>query len=282
MFSKIGGTTDTRGGNAMKKGRLIILLLTLALVLCACSSPESKSEEKTSDNILTHYEGNGFSTPEEAVTYYMEGLKKQDFEQILRAFSWETLMEHYSVEAYYQESRSYYPIAGIRMPNNNQFISTANINQYRSTITRNIYRALECYILCDSPEITTLKSDEEIDAFLQKYDNDRLNKLSEMKDIRFYTPDYITSNAFSKNEKRFRADTAKFGADAVKEIVGVADIGDETLICCPVVARYGSKWFLVDTTSFTFVILGVRSDFYPFFSFPTEKLEEYGFQMVKK
>ena len=219
------------------------------------------------------YEGPGFSTPEEALTCYMEGLKNLDFEQMMSAFAWETQMEHYSFEALFERIRAYHPTLRPRMPSTNSFMFSANVNVLRFNQADYIYRSLEQYILGDdSPAKTTIgaitfgKDSDEVAAFLQKFENGRLEKLTQMTNIRFLSPDDVTDFKFSagKNPENFVMQTACYGADEAINLVGVADVGDETLYCLPTICRYGEKWYLVSVTSMTSMILGISYDYQAF------------------
>ena len=211
------------------------------------------------------YEGPGFDTPDAAVTCYLEGLKNLDFEQMLSAFAWETQVSHYNFNAYYNRIKAYLPTTKPRMPSVNEFMMSANLHELRSAQIDSIYSALEVYILGnDHPQCKAivLKEQSEIDAFLQKFANGRLEKLTEMSNIRFVTPDSITNSKFSekKNQENFAKQIAVYGAKNVVNIPALADIGDETLFCCPTVALYGDRWYLVSVSSFTTMMLGISSN----------------------
>ena len=216
------------------------------------------------------YEGEGFDSPEDAVTCYLEGLKNLNFEQMLGAFAWETQMEHYSFDAYYGRIRAYSPAAMPRMPSVNGFMFSANVNALRSYQVRMIYASIENYILGDEApqgKMIQLKEQEDIDAFLHKFENGKLDNLAGMANIRFLTPDDITGGKFSYevNQQGFAKQSAYYGADEVVNIVGAADIGDETLYCCPTAARYGDKWYLVSVGSYVSSIAGIPVDYQAFF-----------------
>ena len=49
------------------------------------------------------------------------------------------------------------------------------------------------------------------------------------------------------------------GADETVDLPALAEVGDELLYCCPTVARYGEKWYLVSVYSMTNNILGLNS-----------------------
>ena len=208
------------------------------------------------------YEGTGFDTPEAAVTCYMEGFKNLDFDQILGAFAWETQIEHMSAQKYLERINAYLPSVYPRMPSVNDFMASANVSALRYMQASYIYQALEVYILGeDAPDgkIITLKTPEDITAFLQKFDNGRVEKLAQMSNIRFPDPDAITDGKYSagKNPENRAKQTAYYNADEVVNVIGMADVDDEIFLCCPTVARYGKKWYLVSVGSFLSSILGV-------------------------
>ena len=211
------------------------------------------------------YEGDGFATPEEALTCYMEGLKNLDFEQMLSAFAWETQMEHFDFRKYFERIRAYQSVMLPRMPSINDFMFSANVNVLRYNQANAIYRSLEQYILADVPEIAEgmiisfRKDTDDVDVFLRKFENGRLEKLSGMTNVRFLSPDLVTGNRFSSepNQKSFVQQTAYYGADEAVNLVGAADLGDETLFCCPTICRYGDRWYLVSVSSMVSAFLGI-------------------------
>ncbi len=208
-------------------------------------------------------EGPGFDTPEEALACYMEGLKNLDFEQMLSAFAWETQAEHYFIDMFFNRIKSYSPTVKPRIPFINDFMLAVNTEEIRAAQIDMIYRSLEAYILGEdypNGQIVELKEEEDTEAFLQKFDNGRLEKLSGMGEIRFISPDLVTGNKFSMpiNTENFKKQTAHYGANEAVNIVGVAEIGDEVLCCCPTICRYGEKWYLVSCASMTDYIIGIE------------------------
>lgn len=210
------------------------------------------------------YEGEGFATPEEALSFYMEGFKNLDFSQILGAFAWETQIERMSLQTYFERMTAYSPAVMPRMPSVNGFMSSANVESLRANQVRYLYSAIEYYILGEeAPHGMTIPFDkddpEAIPSFLAKFDNGRLEKLTEMTNIRFLSPDEVTGNLFSneRNQESFRKQTAYYNADEVVNIIGIADVGKETFACCPTIARYGDRWYLLSVTSMTTMMMGV-------------------------
>ena len=216
-----------------------------------------------------HYEGDGFASPEDALACYMEGLKNLDFEQMMSAFAWETQMEHYDLRAFFERVGAYQPTMRPRMPSVNDFMFSANVNILRFYQADLIYRSIEAYILGDdSPtkaktgSVIFEKESDDIEVFLNKFENGRLEKLAQMTNIRCLSPDEITENMFSsyKNPENFIKQTACYGADETVNLVGIADVGDETLYCCPTICRYGDKWYLVSVSSFASMLVGLSMD----------------------
>ena len=233
------------------------------------SAPAAAALSASTAASAARYEGPGFDTPEAAITCYLEGLKNLDFEQMLSAFAWETQISHYDFSAYFQRLKAYVPDIKPRVPSVNDFMLSANLHELRSNQIDLIYRSLEAYILGnDYPNGKTipLKDDTGVDAFLQKFYNGRLEKLATMSNIRFVSPDSLTDNRFSSDKIRqnFARQTAHYGADEVVNLVALADVSDETLYCCPTVARYGRKWYLVSVASVMDAVLGVSSNYQAF------------------
>ncbi len=213
------------------------------------------------------YEGEGFATPEEALTCYMEGFKNLDFSQILGAFAWETQIERMSFQTYYERIMAYSPATMPRMPSFNDFMLSANVESLRSSQVRYLYAAIENYVLGDeAPNGRTIVFDkddpEAIPSFLAKFDNGRLDKLTRMTNIRFLSPDEVTENRFSMemNQQSFKKQTAYYNADEAVNIIGVADVGNETFACCPTIGRYGDRWYVLSVGSMTSMILGIPTN----------------------
>ena len=245
--------------NRMKKA--VSLAAALVLMLgCACAF--------AAGNGRIRYEGEGFAAPEDALACYMEGLKNLDFEQMMSAFAWETQMEHYDLRVFLERIGAYQVTMRPRMPSINDFMFSANVNVLRFYQADLIYRSIEAYILGDDDpakaatgSVTFERNSDDVGAFLEKFENGRLEKLTQMTNIRFLSPDEITDNKFSvgPNPEAFIRQTACYGADEAVNLVGVADVGDETLYCYPTICRYGDRWYLVSVSSFTSMIIGVSN-----------------------
>lgn len=270
--------------------RILALLLILALASgCACAAAEwtcpgcgaanttaycpscgTQNPEASGTAHSARYEGDGFDTPEAALACYMEGLKNLDFEQMLSAFAWETQIDHYSFDAYFKRIKAYQPTMIPRIPSVNGFMRDANVAALQSNQVIYLYRSIENYILMeDAPQgmIVTFREDEEVKDYLKKFDNGRLERLARMTNIRFVSPDDVTGGMFSngKMKENFEKQTAHYGADETVNLIGLADVGDEILFCCPTICRYGEKWYLVSISSMVNSLIGLSVDSQGFF-----------------
>ena len=212
---------------------------------------------------IPRYEGDGFATPEDAALCYMAGLKNLDFEQMLSAFAWETQAEHFDFRAFITRTKgvSWAHIPGA--PASNDLLRSLVVEQIRDYQIHIIYYALVNYVNNEIYGSQTVSvrfgTEEEAEEYLRRCDNGKIEKLSGMENVRFYSPDDVTGGRFS-NEKiveNYRKQNARYGADETKDIVIAADIGDDVIAVAPTAARYGDRWYLVNTGSMTQTILAV-------------------------
>ena len=253
----------------MKKRILCLFVLVLACVFAAPASGEG-----------IRYEGPGFDTPEEALTCYVEGIKELDFEKILSAFAWETQASHYSVKKQIERARSFSVSMKPRIPSDHPFAVTANLESLRSLQVDNLYKSLEFLMMGEhyhNNMAVSLREDAEIAAFLDYFDDSRLDLLTGMTNVRFIAPEFVAGGVFlsEKNQEMFAKQTAVYCADEVRNIVALADLENgETFYCCPTIARYGDKWYVVSTSSYISMFLGIDPACQAFFC---GKLDTMGF-----
>lgn len=83
----------------------------------------------TASNDRASINKNGYSTPEEVVTAYLEAFRDSDISRMMDTFMTERLMEHYDLKASILEIGEFR--AELMIPNANEFISTMSLEQYR-------------------------------------------------------------------------------------------------------------------------------------------------------
>ena len=222
------------------------------------SLPESAAEP-------ARYEGSGFGTPEEAVAAYLEGLKNMDMRQMLAAFAWETQAGRYSLKDLFLRNKSVYSDLCPRMPSADGTLDRFNLHAIRSRQARLIYNAIRAYVVKNTElydRIVSMRIDlpaeEDVDAFIGLYSNARIPLLAAMTNIRACAPAEIAPAYDNENVREQLAAWQRiYGADELRELIGAADLGSETIICNPLVARYGERWYLVSVSGIAFSVLGV-------------------------
>lgn len=243
------------------KHRLPALLLIL-LLLCACASADT-----------LRLEGEGFDTPEAAVTRYLEGLRDLDFERMLSAFAWETQAERCDLKARILYTRSIFPAMIPKYPSDSAFLRQINMEQLRAQQINLISLAFQRYVLGDEvvlggkgydyTYVTIAPVDEAMaEEYLALYTAGRVEALAGLSGIRFLTPDEVTGGLYSseQNAKSRARQHAAYGADEVIDLPAVADVGERLLFCCPTVARYGERWYLVSATGIVPALLSFEQN----------------------
>ena len=219
------------------------------------------------------YEGEGFATPEEAVIFYLEGLKAGNVQQMLGAFAWETRAEHFSVKDLILWMRQVNKDLQARFPSISPSFISANCAEMRSWYGKRIYNSIFTYMLQDEPEDSLagevlrnyhvdMKTEEEVDAYIKSFDNPQTKRLADMQNIRTVAPEQLVGDRYHSENSQRMLDAYKkiYGADEICELVGVADLGDETLFCAPCLARYGDRWYIVATDLLTTAILNIDAN----------------------
>ena len=217
------------------------------------------------------YEGEGFNTPAEAVNCYFEGLKNGSVQQMLQAFAWETQAGRYSLKEYVHWLHTLHVSAPVRMQLDNPFMTELNLGSLRYYQSRKIYAAIRQFILEEEDNVKAqglitnlqvdLKEEEEIDAFIQCFDNGKADKLKRLGNVRLLEPGTLIER-YNTDSVRNQLDSYQriFGADEILETLAVADLEGETLIFDPVLVRYGNKWYIATIHGAAFSVLGIEAN----------------------
>ena len=131
------------------------MIMTVMLIICCGCADEISEKEKTempqpaeAVTIRSGYEGEGFDTPEEAVLYFLDGLKNLDYEQMLDAYAWETRISHYSMEEKFRQDRMFAP-GDVWLPGSDDFTHALNLAALRDGEAGYIARSIQSFLLDD-------------------------------------------------------------------------------------------------------------------------------------
>lgn len=159
-------------------------------VFCGECGTKLRQEAEAGEEVASsRYEGSGFDTPEEAALWYLAGIRNLDFEQILSAFAWETQAAHFDFRAFISRIQniviSYHP----GMPASNGLLLSAMVEELRDYQVDLIRRALENFVNDEVPNngavSVGLQTEEEMEAYLERCDNGKVEALATMGNIVF-------------------------------------------------------------------------------------------------
>ena len=219
------------------------------------------------DDPEQRWEGDGFSSPEDAVREYLDGLKEQNLSRMLGAFAWETMSERSSMEQgllyYGVDQRTIWP----GFPEDAGMLSRLNLLQLVERRMEPIRASLFSFITGDYLESNQdwlkmrripLRTDEEADAFLSLFGWDWTGKLSTIGNIRIIRPEEAFPGYGSENMRDNRERIRRmYGADDVTDLAAVFTIGDVQYAFAPQLLRYGDKWYLGNISGMLSAIMGI-------------------------
>jgi hypothetical protein len=226
--------------------QLIVWLLCIVL-LPLCSVDKQPVED-------------GFSTPEEAVVAFLEGLRDQDFSKAMSAIRTEESGAGGRFRDIILGYSFYTPERWPALPGNTKLeedINTALLSIQNADDLCLFFAALTYPnssswrnngMSSSSLRTGTVKTEEEAAALLSSFDLSRVDDLAGMSDIRVIKPDEATNGTYSSYKRlattldRLRI---RFGADGICERAAYFTIDGKEYVFAPVLGRYGSSWYII-------------------------------------
>ena len=252
-------------------------------LMCVMNLEKARAdEEQYAREVLLKTEAS-WKDAESAAQERLEGLKNQNIQQMLGAFAWETQNSRYSLKDYILRMQCVNETAAIRMPAFSSLMAGSNLCSLRYVQANRIQKALRRYVLAEADRFSeflegynvSFDGEEDIDAFIALYDNDRAGKLAGMSGVRFADPASVIPKYDTEQTKELLGKYRDiYGAEEIRELIGTADLGGETLLFNPILARYGDRWFIVTVQGIAFSLLGADYQRQAFFTFPGT-LEDY-------
>ena len=206
-------------------------------------------------------EGPGYSSPEEAFTAFVDGLKAQDLRQMESAFAIETLAENIDAQAYVQRYFSLMD-SSAWLPNTSEMnveINTAKRISDVLTSIRRMYLMLTGSPFVEESFFTYSPKQQEIDEFMgEMFPNDGtewyLNFTGELYDLSELVDDYEDkeerfSDILRKTQKIYRA-------YEISPLAGIITLNEKDFLLCMDTVRYGSKWYVLELGGQIGIILG--------------------------
>ena len=231
-------------------------------------SPELGSAQETAI-CRPEWEGNGFSTPEEAVQEYLDGLKELDLSRMLRAFAWETMEEQSSMKQallyYGTDQRTIWP----GFPSDGGMLSGMNLLQLAERRIEPIRSSLIAFVtgkhLDEDPKWMQMrriliKTEQEADGFLAWFDWNWTDELKTLGNIRISLPEDVYPGYSSEKLQETREKIRNmYGADEVTDRAAAFSVGGRAYAFAPQILRYGDRWYLGNCGGMLSALLGISS-----------------------
>ncbi len=205
-------------------------------------------------------ESEGFDTPEEAVTAYLEGLKARDTEQMLSTFSVESYAQNFNMQAYLEHTQAYmYLSQEMAFPTVNDFTKAMAACKRRGQLQEDILEqgnwlySWNCFLTDTELEQGAFFTWEELQEKLE---------LDSIEVIDFIQPETFAEDERMKQAtKEFWSQRAGiYGADQIQDCVTVFTCGGEKYCLFMEVAQYDGRWYNHSFDPYTYMLTGYSAD----------------------
>ena len=236
-----------------------LLICLLALLLAAAPA----LGEGTETGAL---EGPGFDSPEEAVSAYLEALKKGDVEGMLATFAIETYVSEMDAQAYLEWMWAF-ALGDFRgAPVSDPYLRQIVVYQRQAELTNELYRQYLFYSWPEaygefSADALRLNGEAEVEAFLSALSASTFtNTLGSLEIVEFVEPAELSDMYLNeRNQQTIARQAASYGCDELVTVAVKLDIGGEEWYQCMDVARYGEKWYNLSFSGYIGILLAMSS-----------------------
>jgi len=198
------------------------------------------------------YEGPGWDTPEEAVLYYLEGLKEQDIDKMIGAYAVESYIDRFDLIALITRISAYSPSMVPRMPNTGDLLRAINIEARKNEIVQSILLQIGSICLPEEDLLqmipfTQENREEEIQEFVGGLENAfGAVDFSTLDILTFFPPEALSAlYASEQNQDNIKRQIAHIGADEARSMVVVFAVDGKICAWCCDVMRYGDRWYML-------------------------------------
>ena len=259
----------------MRKLLLSVILVLASVIIAVPAAAGGKME------------GDGFDTPEEAVTAYIEGLGNNDIDAMLSPFAIETYVENYSIEKNVERMKAYIPSVKY-LPNISEFASRINSEIRREEIMgfiRGQYLVLQNSNLIvgdNAGQMVMIGEGKDYESgsdFVAGYfASDDSAYISDLRfDGDFIDPAKVSDAYTSEsNQKNLESLTEVMGADELRSTVSVFYRNEDAFALCMDCARYGDKWYLYTPQGNIAMLSGMPMEYCGLFPLEGQSLAELG------
>jgi hypothetical protein len=208
----------------------------------------------------------GYTSPEDAVKAYLDGLRNADLEKMVGTFAVESYVDNFNLRAQIERLHTYMETVPIKLPNTNEFFRKINIENHKNRIILEIYNQ---YITWSQPNLSEkrytpirLEGAAEISMLLNKLEDAgneaKLKSLKTLKIREFISPGKVNDRYDSEaNQKNLTAQKIVLGADEYQSVVALVEVEQQFYLFCFDAALYGRKWRISSLSGNIGNILGI-------------------------
>lgn len=192
-------------------------------------------------------ESEGFATPQQAAIAFLDGLKAQDWEQMLGTFSVESYAEHYDLQAYTEYTQTYvYMKQDVSLPAVNEFVKAIVIRDRKKKVEKSIRQQGKG--LYFSSKYTKGQAPMQEDTFHEWEDITEKMALESINVLGVITDDAVDKLVGADIIEKMRDNLAPqkaalLGADQIKDCIIVYECEGESYLLFMETASYDGKWY---------------------------------------
>ncbi len=223
----------------MQLQRIVIFIMVLTLLMVGCSPAGAPASSATAPT-PTPVSEMVFKTPEDAITYYFDGLKQTDVKKILQACAIDEMSEKFDFAQYTDWLKAFPPVNS-QAPAEYPLYAEANKLQLSAQILNRVkmfmYGLLSDEKVDDGRMITQMDA-ARVNNFIKAVDPKRLDKL-EVKKI---VPPNKTLMSNAKYVENTTRQAHIYGADEFTERVALFSFDQKDYYLGFTLLRYGDNW----------------------------------------
>ena len=244
------------------KSTMPIVIACLLIVIIAAVTMIDLPEGEGSTGAGTGISEVGFDTPEEALIFYLEGLRDSDLDRMLSAFAIESFVENHNFEYFIERIRAYSPFADVRMPNANDFVESMNLTLRLGIISSHIgfqYLTLT-QLEFDFTRPHPIQEPESVDEFVQQFERDLDSPdLESIEIIGFIPPEALSEQYLDRNNQmNIERQAVIFGVEEIANRVVVFQMGRHQYMLFVEVGNYDGQWHLLHFGGNAAALVGVN------------------------
>ncbi|WP_349947730.1 hypothetical protein ABFV83_04385 [Lacrimispora sp. BS-2] len=214
------------------------------------------------------FESEGFDSPQLAAKAYLEGFKAHELDKMLSAFSIESYVDHYDLQASLENVHAYvFMHQEFNLPAVNDFSRGFNIQSRKEEIIRDTVKQYAAVCITNEGYFknSTLLEDEDIsDENISSKLKELLNQLdlSSMKILGYIPPEELSETYGSDGRLDITAQQIKIcGADNVESGVAIFELEGNKYCFCFDAVQYKDKWYIRRLGGSISTLLDIPSDF---------------------